>query len=156
MKPPIYLMRFDAAWLMTHYCSSVTSPKGVRSYVLMEGEVYTHAHPYLAMSVLGRYPKSARDAERLLIELIGKGYLRVAHLPHVIGMTVGVEGLAAQRERMLSIADIAGDRHVIAAIWDGLAQDGVSANEVWTWSSDSGVPFERALAKYERNRDANS
>jgi len=154
VRPAIRLMRFDAAWLMGHYCSSITSPAGVRSYVLTEGPDYPHAHAYLAMSVLGRAPKNAQDGAAMVIELIGRGYLRVAHLPTVLGMTVGVEGLAIHRGRMQSIVDLAGDRYVIATIWDGVSQNGVTANEVWAWKSDSGVAFEIALAQYERSRNA--
>ena len=154
MRPAIRLMRFDAAWLMGHYCSSITSPGGVRSYVLTEGTVYAHAHPYLAMSVLGKEPKNAEDAEMMVVELIGRGYLRVAHLPNVLGITVGAEWLAIHRERMLSIVDVAGDKYVIVAIWDGMSQDGLQANQVWAWGSDSGLDFEITLAKYERSRNA--
>jgi len=156
VRPAIRLMRFDAAWLMGHYCSSITSPAGVRSYVLTEGPDYPHAHAYLAMSVLGRAPKNAQDGAAMVIELIGRGYLRVAHLPTVLGMTVGVEGLAIHRKRMQSIVDLAGDRYVIAAIWDGMSQHQFQANEVWAWASDSGVAFETALAQYERSRNASA
>ena len=148
------VLPFDAAWLVEHYYSSITSPTGVMSVVHMRGKDYPHAHAYLAMGVLGGKPKNAQEGAAMVIELIGQGYLRVAHLPRVLGMTVGVEGLAIHRGRMQSIVDLAGDRYVIATIWDGVSQNGVTANEVWAWKSDSGVAFEIALAQYERSRNA--
>ena len=150
------VLRFDAAWLVEHYYSSITSPAGVMSVVHMRGKDYPHAHAYLAMGILGRKPKNAQDGAAMVIELIGRRYLRVARLPTVLGMTVGVEGLAVHRKRMQSIVDLAGDEYVIAAIWDGMSQDGVQANQVWAWASDSGVAFETALAQYERSRDASA
>ncbi len=135
--PDIEQMPFDAAWLVGHSCSSMTSQDGETYIVRSPDESYAHAHPYIASCLCHKTPRSATEGSALVLEALTRGYLRVAVLPAIVGITVDVEGVEIHAERILSIADLVGARVLRVEVVDGVRATRKSVmNVVWRWESD--------------------
>ena len=100
-------MPFDAGWLVTHHCSSFTAPDGTTYAVRNPGKHYAHAHPEIAQHLCEvTVPFTYANRGLFVIAALREGYLRVASLPAIVGITVDKAHVHAHAERIELLADL--------------------------------------------------
>ena len=128
----------------------MTGLDGKMYVVQSTGKTYAHAHPALAAHLCGKASYDPAEGNVLVSKALTKGYLRIACLPTILGITVDRAALAHHADRILVVADLVGARVLRVEVVHGatVARE-VAMRVVWHWETDptrpSRVPFERAF-----------